>query len=142
VKRCMVFSLFLALSLLSVAGCGKANGLYHVSGKVLYKGEPATGATVSFVAKGTPGPEGAQTPFGIVQEDGTFTLASPVGEGAPAGEYIVLVEWKEGAGKVKGRSPGLNAPDRLGRRYLNLKQPLLTAVVEPRTNNLPPFEIK
>jgi hypothetical protein len=142
VKRCMVFSLFFMLSLVSVAGCSNASGLYHVSGKVLYKGEPATGATVSFISKATSNPEGSQTPFGIVQEDGTFTLASPVGEGAPAGEYIVLVEWKEGAGKVKGRSPGLNAPDRLGRRYLNLKQPLLTAVVEPKTNNLPPFELK
>jgi hypothetical protein len=141
-KRWIVF-LFVSTALVSTAaGCGNASGLHHVSGKVLYKGEPATGAMVSFVSKVPTEADLAQAAFGIVQEDGSFTLAGPLGEGAPAGEYVVLVEWKEGAGKVKGRSPGLNAPDRLGKRYLNLKQPLLTAVVEPKTNILPPFEVK
>jgi hypothetical protein len=141
-KRWIAFLLVVTVAVITAAGCGSGNGLYRVSGKVLYKGEPAAGATVSFVPKGRTNPDEATTPFGVVQEDGTFTLAGPLGEGARAGEYIVLVEWKEGAGKVRGRSPGLNAPDRLGGRYLDAKQPLLTAVVEPRSNELPAFEVK
>jgi hypothetical protein len=131
-----------AAGILSAPGCGNSNGLHPVSGKVLYNGEPAVGATVSFVPKGAATGSEAETQFGVVKEDGTFTLAGPRGEGAPAGEYVVLVEWKEGAGKVKGRSPGLNAPDRLKGRYLNPTRPLLTATVQPKANDLPAFELK
>jgi hypothetical protein len=80
-------------------------------------------------------------PQGTVQDDGTFTLASPAGKGVPPGEYVVLVEWKEGAGKVKGRAPALGAPDRLKKKYLDPNHPLLTATVDGKTRSLPPFEL-
>ena len=128
--------------LLIGTGCGDSNGLYPVSGKLLYKGEPAIGATVTFVRKGGAGRMEEQTPQGVVQEDGSFTLAGPLGKGAQTGEYAVLVEWKQGAGKVKGRSPALNSPDRLKQRYLNPDKPLLTATVEAKANSLPTFEIQ
>ena len=54
----------------------------------------------------------------------------------------MLVEWKEGAGRAKGRSPALSAPDRLKKRYLDPNKPLLTATVEAKKNVLPPFEVK
>ncbi len=123
-------------------GCGNSAGLYPVNGKVLYKGEPAAGATVTFVRKGVADRLQEQTPQGVVQPDGTFALAGPLGKGAQPGDYVVLVEWKEGAGKVKGRSPGLSAPDRLKKRYLDPSRPLLTATVEAMTNSLPPFELQ
>src|SRR5262245_33026213 len=123
-------------------GCGNSAGLYPVSGKVLFKGEPAAGATVTFVRKGAADRLQEQTPQGVVQPDGTFALAGPLGMGAPPGDYVVLVEWKEGAGKVKGRSPGLSAPDRLKKRYLDPSRPLLTATGEAATNALPPFEVQ
>ncbi len=131
------FAAVLAACLVACAGCG-SNGRYPVSGKVLYNGEPAVGATVAFVRKDA----ADLTTQGVVGDDGTFTLAGPAGEGSPPGDFIVLVEWKEGAGKIKGRSPSLNAPDRLRKRYLDPNKPLLTATVEARTNNLPPFEVK
>jgi hypothetical protein len=135
----VVFTAVIAACVAASAGCG-SNGRHPVSGKVLYNGQPAVGASVTFVRKGAGTyHEAAQ---GIVQDDGTFTLAGPTGKGAPPGEYIVLVEWKEGAGKVKGRSPGLNAPDRLKKRYLDPIKPLLTATVETKTNQLPPFELR
>jgi hypothetical protein len=124
------------------SGCGNSSGIYPVSGKVLYHGVPAVGATVTFVRKGATERMQEQTPQGVVHDDGTFSLASPVGAGAPPGEYAVLVEWKVGAGKIKGRSPGLNAPDRLKRRYLDPAHPLLTATVEAKTNSLTPFELQ
>ena len=112
-----------------------------MSGKVRVNGEPAVGATVTFVKKGAAGPTD-QTPQGVVHEDGTFTLAGPAGDGATPGEYAVLVEWKEGAGKRKGHSPELTAPNRLKKRYLNIDHPLLTATVEAKSNTLPAFELK
>jgi hypothetical protein len=121
-------------------GCGNSSGTYPVSGKVLYRGEPAAGATVTFVRRDASDRIHELTPQGVVREDGTFSLASPLGRGAPPGEYAVLVEWKVGAGR-KGRSPALNAPDRLNRRYLDPTHPVLTATVEPRTNSLPPFQL-
>jgi hypothetical protein len=123
-------------------GCGQSNGLYPVSGKLLYKGTPAAGATVYFHRKNATDGLAEQTLQGVVADDGRFSLASPAGTGAKPGEYVVLVEWKEGAGKKKGRSPGLNAPDRLRHRYLNPNKPLLQAEVKPMSNTLPPFELQ
>lgn len=132
-----------ALAWLSIScvGCGNSNGMNPVYGKVLYKNEPAVGATVYFHRVGSADPLHEQVPMGVIQEDGTFALAGPAGDGAPAGEYVVLVEWKEGAGKRRGRSPGLNAPDRLKGRYLNMHKPLLHAEVKPGTNRLSAFEL-
>jgi hypothetical protein len=122
------------------AGCN-SNGLYPVSGKVLVNGEPAVGATVTLVRKGSADSLKDPTPCGVVDEDGTFTLSGPGGEGAPPGEYIVLVEWKEGAGAKRGRAPALSAPDRLKKKYQDPNTPLLTATVEAKSNTLPPFDL-
>jgi hypothetical protein len=135
------FAVLVAACLVVCTGCGHSNGLYPVSGMVLHNGEPAVGATVTFVRKGAAGVDD-QTPQGVVGDDGTFTLVGPAGEGAAPGEYVVLVEWKEGAGKVKGRAPALSAPDRLKKKYLDPNKPLLTVTVEARRNDLPPFELK
>jgi hypothetical protein len=140
-SRLTTFTISAACAL-ACAGCGDDAGLYPVSGTVLYKGEPAAGATVYFHRKGAADPFREQTPQGVVAEDGSFTLAGPAGHGALPGEYAVLVEWKEGAGKRKGRSPGLNAPDRLKHRYLDPAKPRLQAEVKPTANRLPPFELK
>jgi hypothetical protein len=91
-------------SLLASADCSDPNGTYPVSGKVLYKGEPARGAVVYFHRKNSADPLQEHTPQGVVGEDGTFTLTSPVGKGALPGEYVVLIEWKQGAGKFRGEA--------------------------------------
>jgi hypothetical protein len=141
VRKSLVVTLLVAATV-ACLGCGRSSGLYPVSGKVLYHGEPAAGATVTFIRKGAADRLKEQTPQGVVRDDGTFSLAGPLGTGAPPGEYAVLVEWKVGAGQSKGRSPGLSAPDRLNRRYLDADRPLLTATVEAKTNALSPFELQ
>jgi hypothetical protein len=123
---------------LACSSCSSPSGLYPVRGKVLVNGEPAAGATVTFVRKGAA--ESASQ--GVVGEDGGFTLSGPGGEGAPPGAYAVLVEWKEGAGGKRGRAPALNAPDRLKKKYLDPNKPLLTATVEAKSNTLPPFDLR
>jgi hypothetical protein len=130
-----------ALVALCCGACGNGAGLYPVDGKVLFGGSPAAGATVTFVRKGGD-PARESPPQGVVKEDGTFTLTGPAGPGATPGDYAVLVEWKEGAGKTRGRAPALSAPDRLKKRYLDPGRPLLTATVEAKTNTLPAFELK
>jgi hypothetical protein len=132
----------IAGGILACAGCGNPNGAYSVSGKVLYKGAPAKGAVVYFHRKNVTDPLQEHTPQGVVQEDGTFTLASPIGKGALPGEYVVLIEWKEGAGKLRGRSAALTAPDRLRGRYMKPNNSPFQVEVKAEKNQLPAFEIR
>jgi hypothetical protein len=155
-----VFVLLIAANgAVGLAGCGRPAGLYPVSGKVLYKGEPAAGAVVYFHREG-PSPAPASTiPFGIVEEDGSFYLSSDgQGDGCPPGKYAVLVDWKgknetpiaqpkpsRAKGKpkiipVNSRSTRNNV-DRLKGRYFDISKPLLHAEVLAQSNPLPPFEL-
>ena len=137
-----LLSIVVAAWAISCTSCGNSSGLYPVTGSVTYRGEPATGASVTFVKKGAADPARDRIAQGTVAEDGTFALEGPAGAGLPPGEYAVLVEWKEGAGTKKGRSPGLSAPDRLKRKYLDSTKPLLSATVEAKSNRLAPFELQ
>jgi hypothetical protein len=122
---------------LACTSCGK--GIYPVSGKVTYKGAPAAGATVFFQRRGVD-PTNEQLIMGLVKEDGSFSLVcGALGEGAPPGEYDVLIEWKQGSHQARG--PAQRRPDRLKGRYADPKRPLLQAVVKAETNDLPPFEL-
>ena len=136
-----LLTLFALLALLG-ASCNRSGDFYPVTGTVLVNGQPAVGATVTFVRRDVPEGVREHIQQGVVEEDGTFALVGPAGKGAQPGEYIVLVEWKEGAGTNRGRAPALSAPDRLQKRYLDPTKPLLTAVVEAKTNVLPTFELK
>jgi hypothetical protein len=142
----MCFRLFLLLAITSLtligSGCSGSNGYYPVSGKILHNGEPALGAVVYFHRKGEVDRLREHIPQGIVGEDGTFTLASPAGKGALPGEYAVLIEWKEGAGTLRGRGPGLESRDRFHGRYMNANDPQFTVEVKAEKNQLPPFELR
>ena len=153
--RNLVFAWVAAASVATFAGCGSPTGLYPVYGHVNYKGEPAAGATVSFYRKGAD-PSAEQIPRGEVQPDGSFRLESgDLGRGAAPGEYVVLVEWRQGplrthrldtarsVGKAAAREgkPILLADDRLNGRYSNLGQARLVAEVQAKATTLPPFEL-
>jgi hypothetical protein len=121
------------------ASCGSSSKLYPVCGKVMHKGTPAAGATVFFQRRGAD-PLLEQTIMGIVVEDGSFTLVcGSHGEGAPAGEYDVLIEWKPRSNRGRGLAHAL--PDRLQGRYADPKRPMLHAVIRAAANDLPPFEL-
>jgi hypothetical protein len=122
---------------LACASCGKT--VYPVTGKVLYRGAPAAGATVFFYRQGAESMNEHLT-MGIVQEDGSFELVcGSLGKGAPPGEYDVVIEWKQVTGQGKGRPQ--HGPDRLKGRYADPKHPLLHATVGATSNELPPFEL-
>jgi hypothetical protein len=136
--RRVVFCLTAVLTL-ACASCGNKNNIYPVSGKVTYKGSPASGATVFFRRQGGD-PMNDHMIMGIVQEDGSFELVcGSLGKGAPPGEYDVLIEWKRVTGQSKGRPQ--HGPDKLKGRYADPKRPLLHATIGAKATNLPPFEI-
>jgi hypothetical protein len=144
---------------LAATGCGNPPGLYPVSGKVAYKGEPAAGAVVYFHREGPSSTSPRAIPSGIVEDDGSFFLSCDgVGDGCPPGEYAVLIEWrgksetplaqpKPGRVKAKARVFTVNRQmarqgvDRLKGRCFDIAKPLLHAKVEPHRNTLPPFEL-
>ncbi len=154
IKR-LILIVATAWSLASAGGCGNSAGLVPVSGKVLYKGEPASGAVVYFHREGGSGSPAQPIPSGAVEDDGTFSLSSDnLGNGAKPGKYVVLVEWPDRSGdgvtpvKTRGkanlvkRSRVRSGPDRLGGRYFNIGNPLLHAEVMASWTQLEPFDLK
>src|SRR5437763_3743016 len=80
---------------------------YPVSGQVLVNGQPANGARVVFHHLDGWG-EKSIVPQAVTGEDGRFVLSTyGTGDGAPAGDYRVVVAWPA---YRRGRNVG---PDRL-----------------------------
>ena len=129
---------------LGVAGCSSSpkageKPVHPVKGKVLYKGQPAAGAEVLFVPVNEPAQNPDPRPRATVEDDGSFAL-STYGDkdGAPAGEYVVLVTWP---GKVL--PDGREEPeDKLFGRYGDRNRPQLRAAVQAGNNELEPFALK
>jgi hypothetical protein len=91
-----------AMVSLTFVGCG-GSGVppVPVSGKVLWKGQPVTEATITFLSK-----TGGRSASGRTSADGSFTLTTNrTGDGAPPGEYAVTVSKVEAKG---GGSAGVD----------------------------------
>ena len=136
-KKGLLFTL--AGLALTYASCGNRNGLYPVSGHVTYQREPAVGATV-FLRRTGGDPLNEPMIMGLVQEDGAFTLVcGSLGNGAPPGQYDVLIEWKRSSNQTRGLTQ--RVPDKLKGRYADPVHPRLHAVIKAENNCLPPFEL-
>jgi hypothetical protein len=159
-RRSRVAALMMPALAVTLASCGRVEGppLYPVQGKVIFKGQPASGATVLFRRED---PEPNTTPLvptGLVDEEGKFTLAvDGMGGGAPAGKYAVLIQWRsraEGAEEPKPAAPAPKkgrrtivpdkpdgAPDRLQGRYMIAEKSPFHVEVKAGENNLEPFDV-
>jgi hypothetical protein len=131
----------------TLIGCGDGRiATYPVSGSVTIDGQPGDGAMVVFVPTSTAAEAERKRPFGIANGQGQFTLTTFEQEdGAPAGEYKVLIQWpatRQQADDQRTGRRGALGPDRLRGKYFNLEMSTLTATVEEETNELPPFELK
>lgn len=89
-------ALGLAISLL--AGCGKPTeelSLVPVSGKVYFNKAPLPMGQVNFYPDAAKGNKGNRVPSGLLNADGTYTIATGVEggqkEGAPPGWYKVTI---------------------------------------------------
>jgi hypothetical protein len=142
---------------LTLASCGRTDGpaLYPVQGKVMYKGQPAVGATV-ILRRLDPEPNTTPpVPAGQVDDQGSFSVTvDQMGEGAPTGKYVALVLWRtkvEGGEQPKpapkkGRRyvPPVTSeliPDRLAGRYMDPERSPFRVEVKPGENNLEPFDV-
>lgn len=136
----------IAAACLAAVGCGGSSNtldVHPVAGVVTFNGKPIEGANVVFFgqdqqvqAKGVPMPQGTTDSAGRYQ-----LTTYHQGDGAPAGNYGVAVVWNQII--QPGESPEQRVEkDRLGGRYADYEKSGLTAVVEPKSNELPPFNLK
>jgi len=84
----------LAVALVSCSKSPEKPATYPVNGRVLYEGNPAAGAVVILHTIG--GAATGERPRAKTDGNGEFTLTTfKNGDGAPAGQYGVTVEWKQ-----------------------------------------------
>lgn len=79
-----------AVALLAAFGCTGNSGLVPVSGKVTYKNEPVSGATIVFM-----GDENTRPATAISGPDGSYSLMTLDASGAMPGKYSVVVSKTE-----------------------------------------------
>jgi hypothetical protein len=131
---------------LLIVGCGQADDgkvqRVPVNGTLLVKSVPAVGARIVFYPKdealrGT----GMPTPGGTTEEDGSFSLTSyEPGDGAPVGDYVVTVVWREEI--PEGKSLDTFQPkDRLNGRYASPDKSALSVSIPEGGGTLPPIQI-
>lgn len=126
-----------ALACLLCAGCGEdwQAETHPASGQVTINGEPPTGALVHLFSAGEKVDVRASRPWGVVQDDGTFTLTTyETGDGAPAGEYAFTIVWP-----VDSSVPSLS--DRLGYQFSQPEQSKWKFTIKEGDNILPPVEM-
>jgi hypothetical protein len=113
--------------------------LNPVRGQVFFQDKPAEGATVVFQPADA-SDLNAPKPSGVVGADGSFTLSTfAAGDGAPAGDYIVVITWfpkdakpDPATGEVKNRLPDV---------YGSRPTSMLRAKVSEGPNELQPFKL-
>jgi hypothetical protein len=122
----------LAAPFLTIASCSASGSKLHpVRGTVLYLDQPAAGAVVVFQPLNS-GPESV-VPSATAGPDGNFSLRTPPhGDGAPAGEYVVVVTWYPPDAREQDKPPA---------RYGNPADSPLRATVRAGPNQLEPFRL-
>jgi hypothetical protein len=139
-------ALLVAVGLLTAMGCGDGRiATYPVTGTVMVDGNPADGAMVIFVPTSTSPEAERKRPYGIADAQGKYGLMTfEQGDGAPAGQYKVLVQWPapSKSSDDRGGRRGTLGADRLRGKYFNLESTMLTATVAEEATEVPPFELK
>jgi hypothetical protein len=138
-ELCLLLAMIVVLP-----SCGRNDHqpVYRVRGQVFDpEGNPAVGALVVFHPVNS-GDAHATRPLGYVDRQGAFELTTyEQGDGAPAGEYVVTIEWRERSPSPFG--PQKEGADRLRGRYSDPKTSKLRAVVQRRgQNELPAMRLE
>lgn len=123
---------------LALVGCGDGGPkLVPVTGQVFVGGKAAEHATVVFHPVADGGPD-AVKPRATVKADGSFALTThTTGDGAPAGDYRVTVEWWLAPAKNPEQPPTNHAAARYGKPETSK----LTARVGDGPTEVPKFEL-
>ena len=126
------------------AGCGRSDRrpVYPSQGRVFYDGKPIPHALVVLHPLNSAEKE-ALRPHAKVGDDGQFVLGTyEPGDGAPAGEYAVTVEWWLSAAKAGTREgDGPPPANRLPARYSQPATSGLRVHIQPGDNQLPVLKL-
>ncbi len=142
------FSFWLIVLASTAVSCSSSSRpeLFPVRGKVLVKNKPAGGVLLTFLPAGEKDPTPFR-PLAITSEDGSFLVTTDEEDGAPAGEYVVTMVWKDAAPtkakKDKNIQMMMGSPqvDKLGGKYADRKKGLKVKI-EKGPNELKTFELK
>lgn len=138
--------LTVALGLLTIVSCGggpEFHKVYPVKGKILVNNQPAADCLI-YLNKTFDDPSPRRvSPYAVTDANGNFAITSYVtGDGAPEGEYVVTVEWRERSGVLGNNYDGM---DRLDGAYAKVDQnkskPGFVVKVARAPLELPPFEL-
>ena len=141
VRAKAALTIILLIATTALAGCGQQGParvpVFKTTGKVLFQNQPVAGALVVLHPRGA-APD-APRPTAQVKPDGTFEATTfDSGDGAPAGEYIVTVQWFP-ARKVAGDFvPG---PNVLPKKYSTPETSDLIVRVAEAENSLRPITL-
>lgn len=128
--------------LVLLAGCGSSDGkrqVYPVTGKVRIDGQPGNEARLVFYPTDAADPM-APKPTAVVDEQGNLVVTTyATGDGAPAGEYKIAIEWPKMVNAFGRMQPG---PDRLNGKYKDAASSKWTVQIGSGPNALPDIDIK
>lgn len=126
-----------AVAVCAAAGCGRGRkAVYPVQGSLVdSEGKPIAGATVFFCPVENYF-DNHDKPGGFSDKDGKFTLTTyDNGDGAPAGDYVVTVEWRVPGGDVP-RKKAQPFPDRLKGKFSDPSNSPLRATIAKGPNSI------
>ena len=126
-----------------LVGCGRSGpariATHPTKGAVTYQGTPVGGAFLALHPKGA-SHENAPTPTAIVQPDGTFALTTyDAGDGVPAGEYVVTLQWRKATKSGGEFVPG---PNLLPAKYSRPETSDIVVRIAAGQNELAPIALR
>ncbi|HVU87556.1 MAG TPA: hypothetical protein VHD36_09550 [Pirellulales bacterium] len=136
--------LVLGLLALMLAGCQRAAApigpeAFPTRGQVVVKGKPASGVRIVL----NPFPDVASPKFlpsAITDENGGFKVSTySAGDGAPAGEYVLTLEWP--VAKKADDDESIVVKDRLQGRYAVAAKSNWRVRIHEQDNILEPIKI-
>ena len=138
------FLVFFTTILLTSCSKDEFKKVFPVSGQVLVDGQPAADCHVYLYRTFDDDHPHRVSPLALTGPDGKFKVTSYItDDGAPDGEYIIGIEWKERSGIMGNNYDGA---DQLGGAYANKEanktKPGFVINVGKEPLMLPPFELK
>jgi hypothetical protein len=117
--------------------------VYPVKGKILVEGKPASECLIYLNRTWDDDHPRRVTPYALSDENGEFQITSYfTNDGAPEGEYVATIEWRERSGLLNNNFDGI---DRLDGAYAqmakNKTQPEFVIKVGRQPLELAPFNL-
>lgn len=147
-RRIHVLMWFLLSPGIVLPACGTARKqlpVVPVAGDLFFQGKPAVGAMIVLHPTAGSAPASEWTagyPRAIVAPDGSFRVCTyGIDDGAPEGEYLVLVQWQQSTPEAESEDDEVAFTDRLQRRYADPNKSKLRATILGPLTQLPRFDI-